>query len=220
METQVESKNGQQNAVEVPAPRTERVRSSLLNVEVTLASITPLIMNKPGEGLLEQLRTKEKGSKTAPRAIPREEAEPKVHLGPDGKPALPSEMLYSCLIAAGQHVRLDGRRQISSAKSTMLPAFLTLEDASLPIKPAKWEVDMRRGKNPNGGEMVCIVRPRFDEWSFSVGIVIDTKEIAEETIRRLFEIAGRRIGLGDFRPACKGVFGQFRIEKWARKTQV
>jgi hypothetical protein len=27
------------------------------------------------------------------------------------------------------------------------------------------------------------------------------------------------MGLGDFRPACKGIYGQFVVEKWDRRAE-
>jgi hypothetical protein len=34
-------------------------------------------------------------------------------------------------------------------------------------------------------------------------------------MRDIVDAAGKRIGLGDFRPACKGPFGKFVVVKWA-----
>jgi len=196
----------------------------LVRLEVTCVGITPLLMNRMTEETLENIRTKAKKPKNASRpAAPRDEAAPKVYLTKDGKPYLPTENLLACLIAAGQFVRLDGKRQVSTAKSTALPAFLSLEDPHLPLFVVKtgespdWEVDMRPGRNPNGGEAVCLVRPRFDQWGFRVNATVDLLEIGMQSVRELFEIAGKRIGLGDFRPQRKGMFGRFAITKWQER---
>jgi hypothetical protein len=194
-------------------------------VEVECRGLTPLLMNKMSENTLEGLRTKVKKPKTAAQGstrTPREEAETKVYLSDDG-PYIPGEMLMACFIAAGQHVRLDGKRQISNAKSTVLPGFLTLLTAGPLLKTpdtdkaAAWEADVRLGRNPNGGEAVALCRPRFDEWGFTFRIEIEESEIGENTIRELVDKAGRRCGLGDFRPQRKGIFGQFTVERWDRE---
>lgn len=54
------------------------------------------------------------------------------------------------------------------------------------------------------------VRPRFDDWSVEGQIHVMSPDISEETLRTIFDIAGR-CGLGDWRPACKtpGPFGMF-----------
>lgn len=182
-------------------------------------------MNKMPLGVLENIRTGTKAAKTAKSAkgTQREEASTKVYETNKGLPYIPSENLFSCLVAAGQSVRLDGKRQVSTAKSTVLPSFLTLEDPYILLvdpngKPAKWDPDLRQGRNPNGGEAVAICRPRFDAWAFTVHCEIDTAEVGENLIRELWDKAGRRIGLGDFRPHRRGLFGQFVVENWIREA--
>jgi hypothetical protein len=193
-------------------------------INVSCRGLTPLLMNRMSESTLEGLRTKQKAPKAAnvgTTRTPREDAEPKVY-SHGGKPILPGENLMACLIAGGCFVRLDAKRQVSTGKSTLLPGLMTLLDMMLPLyepdsrKQARWEADVRQGKNPNGGEAVCICRPRFDAWAFECRIDIDDKEIGENAIRHLWDLAGRRVGLGDFRPARKGIFGQFVVEKWVR----
>jgi hypothetical protein len=194
-------------------------------VRITCRGTTPLLMNRMSESTLEGLRTKVKAAKTKQvgnTKTPREDAEPKVYTH-GGVPMIPGENLMSCLIAAGVYCRLDGKRQISTGKATVLPGLMQLQDFILPLfipdtkKAATWEADVRKGTNPNGGEAVAICRPRFDAWQFSARITIDEATIGENTIRELWDIAGKRIGIGDFRPARKGIFGQFVVEKWLRE---
>src|SRR4029077_13454820 len=196
-------------------------------VVVTCRGLTPLFMNRMSESTLEQLRTKIKPPKTAKMGstmTPREEAETKLYTH-DGAPMIPGENLMACLIAAGVFVRLDGKRQISTGKSTVLPGLMSLLDFILPVwvpdskKSAKWEADVRKGVNPNGGEAVAICRPRFDAWSFEARILIEENEIGENAIRDLWDKAGKRCGLGDFRPSHKGIFGRFVVEKWERMAE-
>lgn len=198
-------------------PKARRVTGELLHVVVTIKGITPLLMNPVSNDELLKIRDKIKAPKGAPRATPREECDGKVYKDAKGQPYIPSNMLWSCLVSAGQHVRLDGKRQISTAKSTVLPQFMTIDDTAMSLNTPGWEVDMRPGKNPNGGELVVLCRPRFDVWSFKVKITIDTREIAEDKIRELFDIAGKRCGLGDYRPSRKGIYGQFVVDCWERE---
>jgi hypothetical protein len=192
------------------------------NISVYCRGITPLFMNRMSESVLENIRTKTKEAKTkriGSVATPRDEAAPKVYMHAN-EPIIPATNLMSCLIAAGVFVRLDAKRQISTGKSTILPGFLSLDDAWIPLLNSKggqatWEADVRQGRNPNGGEAVAICRPRFDDWAFRLHIGIDTSEIGENVMRDLWDKAGRRIGMGDFRPARKGIFGQFVIDEWS-----
>jgi hypothetical protein len=196
-------------------------------IVVNCRGLTPLLMNRMDESTLEGLRTKTKKPKAAnigTTRTPREDAEPKVHTH-GGAPIIPGQNLMACLIAAGVFVRLDAKRQVSTGKATLLPGLMSLLDFTLPLwapdtkKPAKWEADVRQGRNPNGGEAVAICRPRFDEWSFQARIIVEENEIGENVIRDLWDKAGKRIGLGDFRPSRKGIFGQFVVERWERKAE-
>lgn len=197
----------------------------MLRVKVRIEGASPLLQNAMTESDLLSLWNKDKAPKTASRPLPRDAANKKAYLDAEGKPYLPGPNLMSCLIAAGVFLRADGKRQFSTAKSSILPGMLVLEDTVLPLidplnnKPAVWEVDMRRGVNPNGNEAVAIVRPRFDSWSTTFHLLIDTAQVGEDKIRELVDIAGRAIGLGDFRPARKGVFGRFRVVRWDRQPE-
>jgi hypothetical protein len=191
-----------------------RQDGGLVAVRARIQGITPLLLNAMSQEQLLAIRNKVKPAKSAARPSPREEAAGKVHRMPDGEPHIPVAMLMACLIGAGQFVRLDGKRQVSTVKSTVLPGLLTIDDRWLPLVPGEWEVDIAQGRNPNGGEAVCIIRPRFDEWGFDVTISVDQRQVALGVVREIVDIAGQRVGLGDFRPKCKGTFGRFVVSRW------
>lgn len=192
----------------------------LVVVHVVVEGITPLMMNAMSQEQLLKIRDKVKAPKTAAKPTPREEANSKAHVLPDGRPHVPGKCLLACLINAGQFVRLDGKRQISTEKKTVLPSMLTLLSKEIPLvipgtkNPSTWEVDIQQGRNPNGGEAVCIVRPRFDQWSLVFDIEVDQSLMPLSMARDLIDIAGRRIGLMEFTPRRKGTFGCFRVTKW------
>lgn len=54
-------------------------------------------------------------------------------------------------------------------------------------------------------------RPRFAEWSASIELVVETGVVNPNDVVEAFELAGRFIGLGDFRPR----FGRFEVKKAA-----
>lgn len=187
-------------------------------IEITLRGSTPLLMNRLSDETLLALHMKEKRKFSACR-LPREEAALKLYQQENGEPYVPVENLMACLIAAGVFIRLDGKRQLSTKNSTLLPSFLSIENRFCPVlgtngNPASWEVDMRQGRNPNGGEAVCIIRPRFDQWSLKLSVLAALDSISESTIRQLVDIAGANIGLCDFRPQRRGIFGTFRVDAW------
>jgi hypothetical protein len=173
-------------------------------------------MNPATEELLDQLRTKTSPPKRTDWSA-EDEAETKLYRGDDGAIGIPSLNLFSSLVEAGRLVKA-GTKQISTAKSTILPSFLSIEEFFLPFKnDPEWVVDKRRGRNPNGGEMVCLVRPKFADWEFDATLEIDESEVNEDGVRKLVETAGKKVGLCDFRPACKGPFGRFYVASWVKQ---
>lgn len=59
------------------------------------------------------------------------------------------------------------------------------------------------------------VRPRFDHWTVKGQIQVLEPSITEDILRTMFEIAGERAGLGDWRPSAKispGPYGRFSTE--------
>lgn len=194
---------------------------NMLRVKIKIEGSSPMLQNAMTEDTLQGLWTPDKKAKTAGRPLPRDHANSRVYKDDKGRPYIPGVNLMACLIAAGVFLRADGKRQFSTAKSSILPGLITLEESAILLfdrdgEQAKWEVDMRRGVNPNGNEAVAVVRPRFDSWTMTFHLLINEDQVPESKIRDLVDIAGRSIGLGDFRPARKGTFGRFKVVAWKR----
>lgn len=56
-------------------------------------------------------------------------------------------------------------------------------------------------------------RAKFDcPWRVVANIQVDTDLVEEKNLRRWLDVAGSRIGLGDWRPAKSGIYGRFGVE--------
>jgi hypothetical protein len=196
-------------------------QSKVVLVEAYCEGKKPYLMNPATEALLESLRTGIHPPLVKDRS--REDVARDKIYREEGQIGIPAGNLFACLVEAGRQVDLKSRVKISTKESTQLPSFFELEDLFLPYKiegdedynPEKeWKADMRRGKLPKDGTMVAIVRPRFDRWGFKVRFTIDTSIINVAKVRTLFDLAGRSVGLGDFRPSCRGPFGTFAVKRW------
>jgi hypothetical protein len=195
---------------------------------ITLKGISPLLQNAMTENDLGSLRDKtKKQSKSAAKLTMEEEAKLGIHYNRAGQACIPNDMLMAALINAGVFIRLDQKRQLSTKESSLLPGLLFLEDDNWPLLLpgdgeearwgfAPWRYATHRGRNPNGGEAVCIVRPMFELWAITLTALLDIDELPEDTFLRLFTLAGTRMGLGDFRPQRKGRFGMFAITRWEK----
>lgn len=149
-------------------------------------------------------------------------AESKLYRDSEGRIAVPVDWIYPCLITAGREVSLAKKTEkVSTAKTTKLFRFLNIEEeeqGSLPLSngtpgvPPEWKTDARRGRLKDG-TAVCVIRPLIPEWSCEFTLRVRTDRITLDKVRQVVETAGE-IGLGDFRPDCKGPFGIFEIDEW------
>lgn len=192
-------------------------------LKVTCTGISPLMMDRMSPETLNSLATGVRIQVAKDR--PAEDvAKEKIYRDPNGRIALPAEMLFAALVGAGRNVKI-GKKGISTAMTTMLPDFMSIEEAHLPLTniPADanghekdfWSADMRKGMGYNGKTptAVAITRPKFPDWEFEVTVTVDDKKVGNDTIEALFTNAGSTQGLGSFRPNKKGMFGRFKVAK-------
>ena len=59
---------------------------------------------------------------------------------------------------------------------------------------------------------VLRTRAKFDEWSCAFTLDCDDELVDREQLEAWLDIAGRRIGLGDWRPEKSGTYGRFEAE--------
>lgn len=186
----------------------------MIRVQATLSSIgNGILMNPMTDEVLEELRT---GVRKAPaKDRPADDvAAERVIRDAEGNPGIPAEYLFSCLVEAGRHVK-NSKKQISTTTSSLVPAILAIEEPFLPFtEHSDWVTDRRRGCLPKDKTAVCLVRPKFERWQCQVTFEIEDAVAEESTVKELLRIAGSFIGLADFRPACRGPFGRFKVTDW------
>jgi len=86
------------------------------------------------------------------------------------------------------------------------------------IHDEPWEVDTRAVRIPATGGRILCYRPKFNDWSLYFTMRLDDEVMTCELLREILDAAGKRIGLGDFRPDCKGPFGKFVVTHWEEKA--
>jgi hypothetical protein len=188
----------------------------------TIGQLSPGMLQNPKTlELLESLRTKKRLPGKTDWTI-QEEAGTKLYRSENGKMGVPMQNIIGALMAAGQHITYKGKKTISTAKSTMIFDFLDFrvefcefvgcdDKGNIPWKPFVQGGVMHQGASETA---VCITRPRIPEWTLVVPVVFDSeREISEKVVDQLFEFAGRKIGLCDWRPTKKGRFGRFVVKK-------
>ncbi len=186
-----------------------------MKIEVTIEGTTPLLMNKFHDAAQHQATSGTRMSMVGDKGTPLEQATLKMYAGLDGKAMIPQPNLFRCLIDAGTFFKA-GKSKVTTQKSSMIPACVDVEGVEIALAHKEpWTVDTRAVCIPStGGRIVCH-RPCFNDWALTFTIDLDTAMIAPKLMRELVDAAGKRIGLGDFRPARKGPFGKFVVTKWA-----
>ena len=82
-------------------------------------------------------------------------------------------------------------------------------------KPVKdFEVDARPVVIPATKGRIMAYRPKIEIWRVEIPLEVDTSIVDLDMVHQLLEDAGRRQGVGDFRPEKKGPFGRFKVIRW------
>lgn len=182
-------------------------------VKVQIAGITPLLMNRFNEESEIKVSSGVSAVSISGRGTPREQATKKTYSDDTGNLYIPGPNVFSCLIQAGTFHKV-GKSKITTLKSSLIPAGISLPDVVCPLNTKEFEVDSRSVVIPSTGGRIMCHRPRVDEWKLSFRLEVDTEMFDLKTVRLLMDDAGKKVGLGDFRPARKGPFGRFSVVEW------
>jgi hypothetical protein len=186
-----------------------------MNIAFAIEGISPLLVNRFHEAAQQAVSAGTSAVHSGQKPPPREQAEPKLYRDSSGRSVLPGPNLFSALIEAGKHIK-SGKSKLSTNRSSLIPAGIAVLELELPILPGKWEVDSRAVVIPSTGGRIMCHRPRFDEWRVQGTVQVDEAMFGERLVRDLFDLAGNRVGVGDFRPARKGPFGRFKVVSWKK----
>lgn len=130
---------------------------------------------------------------------------------------LPTQNLYSAIVAAGIFQKI-GRKQITTRDTSLVPAGLWIHGQYCDLGTGDFEVDSRRIVNANNGNPAIAHRPRMDTWRCEFVVEVDLEMFDEAIARRLIDDAGKKIGVGAYRPQRKGPFGRFIVNTWKEDT--
>ena len=80
-----------------------------------------------------------------------------------------------------------------------------------------WKVFSILAVNPTTKGRNVLHRPMFQNWKADFEVTFEEEAIEVSVMKELFDIAGRVVGIGDWRPAKKGRFGKFQVTSWKEK---
>ena len=187
-------------------------------IDIKIQGRTPLILNRLTDAAALAATSGTRGSSAAgDRGTPQEIAESKLYLDEQGRVSIPQPNLLRCLVDGGSFHKI-GKKQVTTQKSSLVYACLDVAGVMIPIKHKQpWVVDTRPIVIPSTGGRILAYRPRFDDWELSFEVELDTDTIGVKLFRSIVDDAGKKIGLGDFRPSKKGPYGRFVVIHWAEK---
>lgn len=186
-----------------------------MRIGITIEGSTPLLCNRFTDAAAMKATSGQATSTVGDRGTPREIAEGKLYLGAgDSRPVIPAPNILASIMEGGKFFKA-GKSKITTQKSSLIPACVELEDVEYPIEHSEpWTVDTRAVRVPSTGGRILCHRPCFNDWKLSFSLVLDTSIIGLKTFREIVDCAGKRVGLGDFRPQTKGPYGRYVVTRW------
>lgn len=204
----------------------------------TLKGAMPLLMHHDNIMAMDEVSAWQKDPKNKSVSVPGDDRSPPwtwfAYLYHDEENlTMPAECIMACLKNAGAKISAKRGSFKSMTQSGLLIGtdFCEFTNGGKPIKLADiqkfkdatfarhiegarklgFDLHIRRAKI--GDKKHVRVRPIFHDWQVRGVIGVSEPAITEEILGQLFEIAGRLVGLGDWRPSAPkspGPYGMFR----------
>jgi hypothetical protein len=200
-----------------------------VTVETTIKGIRPLIMHngRMADPLNEYAQAKTK-LKNGKKKITTDEFEKRMgEIDFDGSIYwsetiglyLPSDNLQRMLLDGAKRLR-EGRNMSAVIVDEEFGApIITRGHDSIEELKANKSLWFRKACVIGKSKVMC-TRPMIPTgWTCTFKIAIDTEIISVETVEEILMIAGRKVGLGDWRPGAPSVpgsFGMFIVESFNR----
>lgn len=169
--------------------------------QIKIKGVTPLLQNRfAGQETIGKTKKKTQTTK-------ENDVKETLYADTKGKPYQPAESIRQALIEAGKAFKKG-----KSNKSKIFASFLEINPEAIPHLKLKWVTDRRAVVIPSTRGRVMRNRAKFEEWELAfTAKTLDCDEIDEELLHDAMEYAGKYIGIGDYRPQKKGMYGRFIV---------
>lgn len=178
-------------------------------VKVRIEGISPLLMHRFPVG------EEDKESKVRNRTQTKDDVESYLYQDEEGKLVQPATHLIASLKKAGAKFQIPGQGKLTF-KNLMGSGAVIIEPDMILHENQKWEIDRRPVVIRSGAQRSRIVRsrPMLKEWALVFNIEYDEDEIPKSVLNEVLVYAGKRVGIGDFRPSVGGSFGRFIVTQF------
>lgn len=163
-------------------------------------------MNKPEEYGFDEQWVEKKASTDWEK-----EALKKLYVDAEGTIYQPATHIDRALIEAGKKIKVKGQGKATYSK--LFGSMVNVEEFELVHKNPTYETFKALVVIPSTKGRIMRYRPMFKDWALQFHIESED-EIPAEAIKEALEIAGKYVGIGDWRPEKKGKFGKFQVVKF------
>ena len=184
---------------------TGKVWCCMKTISVELKGSSPILMNRfpmePIEGLAK--KSKEEQAEISAYRIPSKDDQL-------GELYVPGSAVFRTLINAGSYSKGKGRATLAK----IIAACISIDNEYLGLGTTEYAIDSRPVVNPSTKGRIIKHRPMIVDWKISFDLSYNEILLTENQVRKVVDDAGMLVGLLDFRPACKGPFGRFKVSRW------
>lgn len=177
--------------------------------KVRIVGITPLLQNKPEEYGFDEQWVEKKATQNI-----NADALKKLYVNKKMQIIQPSVHIERALIEAGKKIRIKGQGKATYSKlfGSMISVFpdeIIHENQDVDVFKSLVVIPSTKGR-------IMRSRPILREWSLTFDVEYDV-EIDPNSILEALRIAGRYVGIGDWRPEKKGKYGKFELDEKSYK---
>lgn len=176
------------------------------NVEIRIEGVSALLMHRYP---MTEVGVKTKGKNNKQT---EDDVESYLYKDSAGKLMQPSTHIIGVLKRAGAKYQIPGQGKLTY-KNLMGSGAVLVSPDEIVHELQGWEID-RRPVVVNRGGRIPRSRPMLPKWALSFSIEYDEDEIHKSALKEILDFAGRRVGIGDFRPEKGGPFGRFIVTKF------
>lgn len=177
-------------------------------ITIHIEGTSPLLLCNPGLSMQKDDTVKIETKKVYDPAV---EAEMRTYRLGSKQHAMRAAAFRSAMVKAATGRKLGKRAATSVVSGSVFETddLIGLYEPGTATPIFDYVIDSRRVVVQKQG--VLRQRPKFEKWATTVHFEIDDDFITEAHCVEFLNLAGRTVGVGDFRPEKKGPFGRFRV---------
>jgi len=173
----------------------------MAKAKVTIEGTSPIMMKKYPEVPIDGFDKKSK----------EEQAELSCYrISSTKELCIPGTAIQRALVNAAAYSKGKGRaslQKITAACVLVQPEFIG-------IGTKNYEVDSRPVVVPATKGRIMRHRPKINKWKGTFELEWDETLLKKDEVKKIVDDMGKRVGLLEFRPACKGPYGRCKTVKW------